>query len=132
MNATQPAQDTRVPRVFRQLLVNTLITGVTSTFLWFALTFWVYPDSFGLFRRLQSEAHKAGFVVSDSNRSRTVSGISFISVFNSAFAAPLTSGAFPSGQPLTSPSRKTPPNSADAPFKLASVGKMLSTGPRCA
>jgi hypothetical protein len=29
-----------IPAVFRQLLVNTLITGVTSTFLWFALTFW--------------------------------------------------------------------------------------------
>ncbi len=29
-------------RAFRQLLVNTLVNGVTSTFLWFALTFWVY------------------------------------------------------------------------------------------
>ena len=28
-----------------------------------SLTFWVYPDSFSLFRKLQSEAHKAGFVV---------------------------------------------------------------------
>lgn len=28
--------------VFRQLLVNTLVSGVTSSFLWFALTFWVY------------------------------------------------------------------------------------------
>lgn len=34
-----------MPRVFRQLLVNTLITGVTSTFLWFALTFWVYLET---------------------------------------------------------------------------------------
>ena len=34
-----------IPPVFRQLLVNTLVTGVTSTFLWFALTFWVYLES---------------------------------------------------------------------------------------
>src|ERR1700741_5586702 len=31
--------------VFRQLLVNTLISGVTSTFLWFALTFWVFIET---------------------------------------------------------------------------------------
>lgn len=31
--------------VFRRLLVNTLLTGVTSTFLWFALTFWVYLET---------------------------------------------------------------------------------------
>ncbi|HEX5097796.1 MAG TPA: MFS transporter [Acidimicrobiia bacterium] len=31
--------------VFRQLLVNTLISGVTSSFLWFALTFWVYIET---------------------------------------------------------------------------------------
>jgi DHA3 family multidrug efflux protein-like MFS transporter len=30
---------------FRQLLVNSLVTGVTSTFLWFALTFWVYLET---------------------------------------------------------------------------------------
>ena len=34
-----------VGRPFRQLLVNTLVTGVTSTFLWFALTFWVYLET---------------------------------------------------------------------------------------
>ncbi len=34
-----------IPPVFHQLLVNTLVTGVTSTFLWFALTFWVYLES---------------------------------------------------------------------------------------
>lgn len=28
-----------------------------------ALTFWVYPDSFGLFRKLQSAAHAEGFIV---------------------------------------------------------------------
>src|SRR5688500_4266058 len=32
-------------RVFRRLLVNTLVSGVTSSFLWFALTFWVYLES---------------------------------------------------------------------------------------
>src|SRR3712207_2639432 len=34
-----------MPRAFRRLLANTLITGVTSTFLWFALTFWVYLET---------------------------------------------------------------------------------------
>ena len=34
-----------MPRPFRQLLLNTLATGVTSTFLWFALTFWVYVET---------------------------------------------------------------------------------------
>ena len=28
--------------VFRRLLLNTLVSGVTSSFLWFALTFWVF------------------------------------------------------------------------------------------
>jgi DHA3 family multidrug efflux protein-like MFS transporter len=32
-------------RAFRALLVNTLVSGVTSTFLWFALTFWVYLET---------------------------------------------------------------------------------------
>ena len=31
--------------VFYRLLVNTLVSGVTSTFLWFALTFWVYLET---------------------------------------------------------------------------------------
>jgi MFS transporter, DHA3 family, multidrug efflux protein len=30
---------------FRRLLVNTLVTGVTSTFLWFSLTFWVFIET---------------------------------------------------------------------------------------
>jgi len=30
---------------FRRLLANTLVTGVTSSFLWFALTFWVYLET---------------------------------------------------------------------------------------
>ena len=45
MSATEPVQQNTTPRVFRQLLANTLITGVTSTFLWFALTFWVYLET---------------------------------------------------------------------------------------
>jgi DHA3 family multidrug efflux protein-like MFS transporter len=32
-------------RAFRSLLANTLVSGVTSTFLWFALTFWVYLET---------------------------------------------------------------------------------------
>lgn len=32
-------------RVFYRLLVNTLLSGVTSSFLWFALTFWVYVET---------------------------------------------------------------------------------------
>jgi DHA3 family multidrug efflux protein-like MFS transporter len=31
--------------VFRRLLINTLVSGVTSSFLWFALTFWVYLET---------------------------------------------------------------------------------------
>src|SRR5687768_5783738 len=34
-----------VPKVFFELLVNTLVAGVTSSFLWFALTFWVYLET---------------------------------------------------------------------------------------
>ncbi|GIU90310.1 MAG: hypothetical protein KatS3mg010_1409 [Acidimicrobiia bacterium] len=34
-----------MPRIFRQLLANTLVAGVTGTFLWFALTFWVYLET---------------------------------------------------------------------------------------
>lgn len=33
------------PKPFRALLVNTLVSGVTSSFLWFALTFWVYLET---------------------------------------------------------------------------------------
>jgi DHA3 family multidrug efflux protein-like MFS transporter len=40
-----PAPDTSTVAVFRRLLVNTLVTGVTSSFLWFALTFWVYLET---------------------------------------------------------------------------------------
>jgi DHA3 family multidrug efflux protein-like MFS transporter len=34
-----------MPLAFRRLLVNTLVSGVTSSFLWFALTFWVYLET---------------------------------------------------------------------------------------
>ena len=37
--------DAQSMAVFRQLLLNTLVSGVTSTFLWFALTFWVYLET---------------------------------------------------------------------------------------
>jgi DHA3 family multidrug efflux protein-like MFS transporter len=37
--------DAGLPVVFRRLLRNTLVTGVTSSFLWFALTFWVYLET---------------------------------------------------------------------------------------
>jgi DHA3 family multidrug efflux protein-like MFS transporter len=33
------------PSAFRKLMVNSLVSGVTSTFLWFALTFWVYLET---------------------------------------------------------------------------------------
>ena len=34
-----------MPPAFRQLLVNTLGTGITSSFVWFALTFWVFLET---------------------------------------------------------------------------------------
>ncbi len=40
-----PAPPTPQSTVFRRLLVNTLVSGVTSSFLWFALTFWVYIET---------------------------------------------------------------------------------------
>lgn len=39
------SQRAGIPRIFRRLLLNTLMTGVTSSFLWFALTFWVYLET---------------------------------------------------------------------------------------
>ncbi|HEY8544386.1 MAG TPA: MFS transporter, partial [Acidimicrobiales bacterium] len=32
-------------RTFHRLLLNTLVSGVTSSFLWFALTFWMYLET---------------------------------------------------------------------------------------
>ena len=40
-----PTPPADAPVVFRHLLVNTLVSGVTSSFLWFALTFWVYLET---------------------------------------------------------------------------------------
>jgi hypothetical protein len=37
--------DTTNEPAFRRLVVNTLLSGVTSSFLWFALTFWVYLET---------------------------------------------------------------------------------------
>jgi MFS transporter, DHA3 family, multidrug efflux protein len=39
------ARSSAFPPAFRQLMVNSLVAGVTSTFLWFALTFWVYLET---------------------------------------------------------------------------------------
>jgi MFS transporter, DHA3 family, multidrug efflux protein len=41
----QPADDWSDERAFHRLLLNTLLSGVTSSFLWFALTFWVYLET---------------------------------------------------------------------------------------
>ncbi len=43
-SATSVARDPSL-RTFRLLLLNTLVSGVTSSFLWFALTFWVYLET---------------------------------------------------------------------------------------
>jgi MFS transporter, DHA3 family, multidrug efflux protein len=46
---TPPAEQALVATtdeaIFRSLLVNTLVSGVTSSFVWFALTFWVYLET---------------------------------------------------------------------------------------
>jgi DHA3 family multidrug efflux protein-like MFS transporter len=39
------AERTHDESTFRRLLLNTLVSGVTSSFLWFALTFWVYLET---------------------------------------------------------------------------------------
>ena len=52
-DTARPAGDTErpagrrapMPPAFRQLLLNTLGTGVTSSFVWFALTFWVFLET---------------------------------------------------------------------------------------
>ena len=43
--APTPPESSAFPPAFRQLMVNSLVSGVTSTFLWFALTFWVYLET---------------------------------------------------------------------------------------
>ncbi len=43
--AASSSNETAQVTVFRRLLVNSLASGVTSTFLWFAVTFWVYLET---------------------------------------------------------------------------------------
>ncbi len=45
VTAAPPAARAEIPPVFRRLLLNTLAVGVTSSFVWFALTFWVYLET---------------------------------------------------------------------------------------
>ena len=45
VTATPAGGRTHDERAFRRLLLNTLVSGVTSSFLWFALTFWVYLET---------------------------------------------------------------------------------------
>ena len=48
VGSAEPLQlqpDTRTLRAFYQVLVNTALANVTSSFLWFALTFWVYLET---------------------------------------------------------------------------------------
>jgi DHA3 family multidrug efflux protein-like MFS transporter len=42
---TQPTPGPRTLRAFHQVLVNTALANVTSSYLWFALTFWVYLET---------------------------------------------------------------------------------------
>lgn len=45
-DGAEPSEpDGPFPTTFRHLLANTLLTGVTSSFLWFALTFWVFLET---------------------------------------------------------------------------------------
>lgn len=43
--AAPAAPDTASIRTFHQILVNTAVANVTTSFLWFALTFWVYLET---------------------------------------------------------------------------------------
>lgn len=45
MAKTVAAESHHSKSTFHQLLVNSLATGVTSSFLWFALTFWAYLET---------------------------------------------------------------------------------------
>jgi DHA3 family multidrug efflux protein-like MFS transporter len=40
-----PTAEANGMATFKRLLVNTLVSGVTSSFLWFALTFWVFLET---------------------------------------------------------------------------------------
>lgn len=41
----EPPTSAKTKRAFHQVLVNTLIANTTSSFLWFALTFWAYLET---------------------------------------------------------------------------------------
>ena len=45
LSTLEPMQRTAQGRAFLNVLVNTLIANVTTSFLWFALTFWVYIET---------------------------------------------------------------------------------------
>jgi DHA3 family multidrug efflux protein-like MFS transporter len=45
MEAKAPEDAKRGMRTFAQVLVNTAVANVTTSFLWFALTFWVYLET---------------------------------------------------------------------------------------
>ncbi len=45
LSADVPVQPSANEQVFRRLVLNTLVSGVTSSFLWFAVTFWVYLET---------------------------------------------------------------------------------------
>lgn len=42
---SQPTPGPRTVRAFHQVLVNTAVANVTSSYLWFGLTFWVYLET---------------------------------------------------------------------------------------
>jgi DHA3 family multidrug efflux protein-like MFS transporter len=44
-DATPEATEADKQRAFRGLLLNTLVSGVTGTFVWFALVFWAYLET---------------------------------------------------------------------------------------
>jgi len=44
-NDAPDATETAKARAFRALLVNTLVSGVTGSFVWFALIFWAYLET---------------------------------------------------------------------------------------
>ncbi len=45
MESPDPVVPRDGPRVFAHVLTNTLVANVTTSFLWFALTFWVYLET---------------------------------------------------------------------------------------
>lgn len=45
MAATEDPLPAAAERAFHRLLLNTLVSGVTSTFVWFALVFWAYLET---------------------------------------------------------------------------------------